>query len=187
VQALLRFAQVGQGKIEKKPAPVETILERALHNLQLSIEEQQAKIMHAPLPVVMGNSVLLLQLFENLIGNALKYSRPEEPPRIVVSAESRDSYWLFRVEDNGEGIAPEYQNQIFEPLKRLHSADIPGTGLGLTLCLRIIERHGGRIWVESQVGQGSTFHFTLPTGEENTNPVSPAGQGDGPRPYEHKV
>jgi PAS domain S-box-containing protein len=161
IQSLLHFAQVGQREFEIKPVPMETILDRALSHLKPQIQERQAQIKHTALPVVMGDSVQLIQLIENLIGNAIKYGRPGVRPNIEVSAHWQENRWVFAVRDNGEGIKPEHQDVIFEPLKRLHSADVPGTGMGLAVCRRIIERHGGHIWVESQPGIGSTFYFTL--------------------------
>ena len=162
VQALLRFAQIGQGEIEKKPVEMNRIVDAASHSLQVEIEERGATITRGMLPVVMGDPVQILQLLQNMMGNALKYSRPSEPPRINITAAKEEARYVFAVQDNGEGIAPEHQNQIFEPLKRLHGHDVPGTGLGLAMCRRIVARHGGRIRVESEPGVGSTFYFTLP-------------------------
>ena len=163
VQALLRFAQVGQGEIRKRPVEMELALDAALQSLQLEIEERHARITRAPLPVVTGDSVQLVQVLQNLISNALKYQRPGEAPHIQVGVSTEKGEHVFMVVDNGEGIESEYLNSIFEPLKRLHGADVPGTGLGLAMCQQIVKRHGGRIWVESQHGIGSTFRFTLPT------------------------
>jgi signal transduction histidine kinase len=103
----------------------------------------------------------LLQVFQNLIGNAIHY-RHLAPPRIHIAAEERNEDWLFTVADNGMGIAPEYQAQIFEPFKRLHGADRPGSGIGLAVCKKIIERNHGSLWVNSRVDHGSTFFFTIP-------------------------
>ena len=103
----------------------------------------------------------LMHIFQNLIGNALKYRR-EEPPSIRVVAEQRESDWIFAVQDNGIGIDPAHKERIFGLFRRLHGNEIPGTGIGLAICKRIIEHHGGRIWVESEPGVGSTFFFTLP-------------------------
>jgi signal transduction histidine kinase len=103
-----------------------------------------------------------MQLFQNLIGNALKYRAKERHPQIHVSAEPRDDHWVFAVQDNGIGIAPEYHDRIFGVFKRLHGPDVPGTGIGLAICKRIVDHHGGRLWVDSEVGGGSTFYFTFP-------------------------
>jgi hypothetical protein len=110
---------------------------------------------------VRADVVQLSQLFQNLIGNALKY-RGKEPPQVTVAAHRRGDKWLFSVSDNGVGVPPHQRERIFAPLKRLHGREIPGTGIGLAICTRIVERAGGQIWVESKVGQGSTFYFTLP-------------------------
>lgn len=162
VQALLRFAQVGQGEIERTQVDMNGIVDAAARSLQVEIAERGATILPGMLPVVSGDSVQLLQLLQNLIGNALKYSRPDEPPRITITAGKDQGRYIFAVQDNGEGIAPEHQSRIFEPLRRLHGMEVPGTGLGLTVCERIVARHGGRIRVESEPGVGSTFYFTLP-------------------------
>ncbi len=162
VQALLRFAQLGQGEIQRRPVEMDLALDAALQSLQLDIEERQARITRVPLPVVTGDSVQLVQVLQNLISNALKYRRPGEVPHIEIGVSSERREHVFTVTDNGEGIEPEYLNSIFEPLKRLHGADVPGTGLGLAMCQQIVKRHEGRIWVESQHGVGSTFRFTLP-------------------------
>ncbi len=138
------------------------MLQRALLDLKASIEESGAEIKSAMLPAVRVHEVHLEQLFQNLIGNAIRY-RSQLPPRIYVAAERSGDAWRFSVQDNGIGIEPEYKEQIFGIFKRLHTvADYPGTGMGLAICQRIVERAGGRIWVESEPGQGSTFFFTLP-------------------------
>ncbi|MEO8048806.1 MAG: ATP-binding protein [Acidobacteriota bacterium] len=117
------------------------------------------------LPKVRAHEFQLQQLLQNLIGNAIRY-RSSAPPDIQVNAERRGSEWVFSVRDNGIGIDPQYQEQIFGMFKRLHtSGEYPGTGMGLAICQRIVQRLGGRIWVESKPGQGSTFFFTLPAGE----------------------
>jgi len=115
------------------------------------------------LPVVRGNEIQLVRLFQNLIGNAIKYRSPDRPPRIDVHAERLNGFWQFSIRDNGIGIDPKYQSEIFGLFKRLHGgSEYSGTGIGLAICQRIVERYGGRIWVESELGQGSTFRFTLP-------------------------
>jgi light-regulated signal transduction histidine kinase (bacteriophytochrome) len=140
-------------------------LDKALIGLQASLEESGAEVIRGVLPAVRMPEVHLAQLFQNLIGNALKY-RGEESPRIEVTAERRERAWLFSVQDNGIGIDQKYREQIFGIFKRLHTADeYSGTGMGLAICQRIVERAGGRLWVESQLGEGSTFFFTLPDGK----------------------
>ena len=131
----------------------------------VAIKESGARIGIAALPRVRMHDFHLEQLLQNLIGNSLRY-RSSAPPLIFVASEQRDKEWLFSVRDNGIGIDPQYKEQIFEIFKRLHSADAyPGTGMGLAICKRIVERSGGRIWVESERDRGSTFFFTIPYGE----------------------
>jgi signal transduction histidine kinase len=137
-------------------------LESALSSLRGAIEESKALITHDSLPRVRMHGVHLEQLFQNLIGNAIKY-RSREQPQISVRAERRDREWQFAVQDNGIGIDPQYRDQIFGIFKRLHSsAEYPGTGIGLAICQKIVQRYGGRIWLESELGKGATFFFTIP-------------------------
>lgn len=143
------------------PASIDGVLNTAVLNLAATIKETAAEITHDPLPTVLGDEIQLTQVFQNLIGNAIKY-RSDQAPRIHVSAEQDRDDWIFSVQDNGIGIDPQYGERIFGIFKRLHGRELPGTGMGLAICKRIIERHRGRIWVESQPGKGSTFRFTLP-------------------------
>jgi light-regulated signal transduction histidine kinase (bacteriophytochrome) len=163
---LLSFSRVGSRGGAFEPVELDRVLERALANLQTAIEESGAQVTHDPLPTVRADPVQLGQLFQNLVGNAVKF-RGEAPPRVHVSAERRGGEWRFAVRDNGIGIEPEYVERIFVIFQRLHGrGEYPGTGIGLAICKKIVERHGGRIWVESAAGQGSTFYFTLPAGDE---------------------
>ena len=130
-------------------------------NLEAVIKESGATLRSTTLPLVQGYSSEFVQLFQNLIGNAIKY-RANRPPEIEVGAELRDSYWVFSVADNGIGIEPQFHASIFGLFKRLHGRDVPGTGVGLALCEKIVERRGGKMWVESTPGTGSTFYFTIP-------------------------
>jgi len=135
---------------------------RACENLRTSIEESGADIRIGSLPSVLADSTQLTQLFQNLIGNALKY-RDTRRPEVQIEATPTDGTWIFSVQDNGIGIDPRYFERIFQMFQRLHTrAEYPGTGIGLAICRKIAERHGGRIWVESQPGRGSTFWFTIP-------------------------
>ncbi len=165
IRDLLRFAQAGQdeGPVDNT-VDVEAALAWAVGNLRQAQEESGASILHDPLPEVRGNYVQIAQLFQNLIGNAIKYRRPGEPTVVRVSAaKAGHGRWQFTVADNGIGIAPEYHARIFAPFTRLHGREIPGSGIGLATCQRIVERHGGRIWVESEgEGHGAAFCFTLP-------------------------
>jgi PAS domain S-box-containing protein len=159
---LLSYSQVGSASM----GPVDTVnclavLQEVLYNLDASIQQSAAQITWDDLPTIPMNRTRLVQLFQNLIGNAIKYRRAE-PPKIHISAESQADHWRFTVSDNGIGIKPEYSQQVFGVFKRLHGREYPGTGIGLAICQRIVERYGGRIWVESIPGQGSSFSFTLP-------------------------
>jgi PAS domain S-box-containing protein len=163
INSLLTYSRVTtKGKALAK-TDCEAVLEVTITNLKKAIEESSADITYDPLPVVRADDVQLGQLFQNLIGNAIKF-RGKNNPRIHVSAEQKNSEWVFSVRDNGIGIEPQYHERIFQIFQRLHAKDeYPGTGVGLTICKKIVERHGGRIWVESKPGKGATFFFTLPT------------------------
>jgi light-regulated signal transduction histidine kinase (bacteriophytochrome) len=137
-------------------------LNHVLANLEIVIEENEATVSHGSLPEVMADSSQLAQVFQNMIINGIKF-RSEEAPIIDVYAEKKANEWVFSVQDNGIGIDPQYSERIFEVFKRLHGKEeYPGTGIGLAVCKKIVERHGGRIWVESELCKGSTFYFTLP-------------------------
>lgn len=171
IQGLLAYSRVGTHGAPLERSDAQAALSLILDNLQLAIEESGAVVTHDPLPEVMADPVQLGQLFQNLIGNAIKF-RGKEAPRIHVGVERTEcddgnAPWLFSVRDNGIGIDPRYGERIFIIFQRLHARDeYPGTGIGLALCKRIVERHGGHIWVESQPEQGSTFYFTLPPAGE---------------------
>jgi light-regulated signal transduction histidine kinase (bacteriophytochrome) len=142
------------------------VVETAKKNLATSIDETSAEILTTDLPAVQANSVPLVHLLQNLVSNALKY-RSEKRPRLKISAEEEGDYWRFSVQDNGIGIPKEFQSQIFGIFKRLHNrSEYPGTGIGLAICQKVVEQYGGRIWVESEPGHGSTFFFTLPRTHE---------------------
>ncbi len=142
-------------------------LSEALADLEVSVSESDAEVTADPLPEVIGDHIQITHLFENLISNAIKFRKDDCPPKIHVSCGRAEDSWQISVADNGTGIRPRYQERIFGMFKRAHKrSKYPGTGIGLALCLKIVERHGGRIWVESAVDQGSTFHFTIPTIEE---------------------
>lgn len=162
IDDLLDLATLERDVGEFAPVDTRKALDDALANLGAALRENAAEVTCGPLPTVLGNASLLSRVFQNLIGNAIKF-RGHEAPKLRVYAEPRESGWQFSVEDNGIGIAPEYQEKVFAPFRRLHGADVfPGTGIGLTACRSIVERHGGRIWVESEKGHGSVFHFTIP-------------------------
>jgi len=161
IQDLLAYSRVGTQGRRFAPTDCEKVFERAVGNLGRAVTDSGATVTHDPLPTVLADATQLVQVFQNLIGNAIKF-RGAEPPRIHVAARPQDGRWLFSVRDNGIGLEPQYAERIFVLFQRLHPRDkYPGTGIGLSVCQRIIERHGGRIWVESKPGEGSTFHFTL--------------------------
>ena len=162
INDLLAFSRVGTRGKEPVPVPLEKCAERALAHLRLALEESGAEVKVEPLPWVKGDESQLAQLLQNLVGNAVKF-RGERPPRIRISATREEDTLTVSVEDNGIGIEPQYYERIFAIFQRLHGKEeYPGTGIGLSICKKIVERHGGRIWVESTPGQGSTFRFTLP-------------------------
>ncbi|MEW6296823.1 MAG: ATP-binding protein [Thermodesulfobacteriota bacterium] len=143
----------------------EEVLRRTLKDFRLALEERGATITYDPLPVVTADGGQLRQVFQNLLSNALKF-RGQEPPRVHITARQEDARWVFAVRDNGIGIDPQFADRIFVIFQRVHDrARYPGTGIGLAICKKIIERHGGRIWVESEAGRGVTFYFTLPLRE----------------------
>jgi len=162
---LLAFSRVGQTETDHKHGECNAAIDNALANLRSAIEENGAVVTNDPLPSVAINSTQLVQLFQNLIGNAIKF-RGKESPVIRISAESQGATWLFAVADNGIGVSPQYKDKIFVIFQRLHTREeYSGNGVGLAICKKIVEQHGGRIWVESEVGCGATFHFTLPASE----------------------
>lgn len=160
---LLRFAQVNHGDKAFDWIESASSLGMALKNLEAQIFSTEASIDAGVLPSVVGDESQLTAVFQNLISNGIKFSRPGVPPRISVTADEEDNTWVFTVADNGIGIEAKYLDGIFEVFKRLHTIQAyPGTGIGLPICKRIVERHGGRMWAESAVGRGTTFRFTLP-------------------------
>ncbi len=162
VKALLQYARIDSRGEPFEPVSMDVALNRALELLETPLSETNGSVASMPLPVVHGDATQLVQVWLNLIGNALKY-RSELLPVVEVTVEMRDREWLFCVTDNGIGIDSRHNERIFEMFERLHDAAVyPGTGIGLAICRRVVERHGGRIWVESQLGEGSRFWFTLP-------------------------
>jgi signal transduction histidine kinase/CHASE3 domain sensor protein len=172
---LLTYSRVGRREVEMEPVDLDVILDRVLDGLRVAIEESDAVITHDPLPTVVADTSQMTQLLQNLIANGIKF-RGEAPPRIEISAERQEiapapgtshgtshGAWLFSVRDNGIGIAPEYRERVFVLFQRLHGRDeYSGTGIGLAVCKRIVERHGGTLWVDDAPGGGSTFRFTIP-------------------------
>lgn len=166
INDLLAYSRLGTRAKEFKPTDCNAVLKHVLQNLEMAIKESGARITHDPLPTVPCDDTQLTQLLQNLIGNGLKF-RGDSPPEIHIGATRQDDDWQFSVRDKGIGIAAEYSERIFVIFQRLHSQDrYQGTGMGLAICKKIVERHGGRIWVESQPGAGSTFYFTLKAYQE---------------------
>jgi light-regulated signal transduction histidine kinase (bacteriophytochrome) len=162
INDLLTFSRVATRGQPFQPSDCAAILTNVQANLSVAIRESGAVITHDPLPRVMADPTQLAQLFHNLIANAIKF-RSDETPAIHIGVEPIQDECLFTVRDNGIGMEAEYFERIFAIFQRLHTRrEYPGTGIGLALCKKIVERHRGRIWVESQPGQGSTFYFTLP-------------------------
>ena len=162
ISDLLLFSRVGTHGRPLARVDCEAVFAQALHNLKLSIQEHQALVTHDPLPEVLGDAQQLVQLFQNLVANAIKF-QTEQAPRVHLSAQAEAGEWVFRLSDNGIGIDPQHFERIFVLFQRLHERSAyPGTGIGLAVCKKIVQRHGGRIWVESQKGQGTTFYFSLP-------------------------
>jgi len=157
---LLAYSRAGSLASPSAPVDCEAVMRHVLLNLKVSIDENRASVRWSNLPTIQSDQVLMVQLFQNLIANAIKYRR-EEAPCVEITAELRDKDWLFAVRDNGLGIPPEYAEHVFGIFKRLHGNAYPGTGIGLAICQRIVETYGGRIWVESVPGHGSKFCFTL--------------------------
>jgi PAS domain S-box-containing protein len=169
IRDLLSYSRVDSRSRPFVLTPLSSIFNEAVVLLESSIQDSRGQVTHGELPTVMGDRSQLLQLMQNLIGNALKY-HGEKPPHVHVSGERNGEEWTCTVQDNGIGIEPRYYERIFEIFKRLHDQkEYPGTGIGLAVCRRVVSRHGGRIWVESEPGQGSAFHFTIPEGHTNND------------------
>jgi light-regulated signal transduction histidine kinase (bacteriophytochrome) len=163
INDLLKYSRVGTKGKSFVPISTETALNEALDNMQVTIDETQAVITHDQLPTVLGDDAQLTQVFQNLLSNAIKF-RGNSAPQIHVGVEQTPKEWVFSVRDNGIGIDMKYAERIFTIFQRLHAREeYPGTGIGLAVVKKIVERHGGRIWVESPPESGSTFYFTLPT------------------------
>jgi|GEM_PF-1645024 len=172
IRALLRYAQVGAEAVRLGTVDLKKAVQATLETLHSTVEEAGAEVTCGELPPVTADPMQVFQLLQNLVGNAIKYRRAGVAPRVHIDATANREEWRVSVSDNGEGIAESEQERIFAPLKRLHGSDISGSGIGLAICKKIVERHGGRIWAESQQGIGSTFYFTLPVGREVELPIS---------------
>ena len=169
IEDLLAYSRVGTHGKAFRPTDSGAAVQKALANLRVAIESSTGTVTHDPLPTINADEFQLVQLFQNLIGNALKF-KGAETPRVHISVNEQADTWTFGVKDNGIGIDGEYFDRIFMVFQRLHSrTDYPGTGIGLAICKKVVDRHGGRLWIESGVGSGSTFWFTVPKKEENVH------------------
>ncbi len=174
IKDLLAYSQVGTSKSRRnfKPTDCDQVLQQVLQNLKVAIADYQATIHLTTLPTVIADEQQLVILFQNLICNAMKYCHPQSLPQVEIGVQALPQEWCFTVRDNGIGIKPEHFERIFKIFQRLHhDQEYPGTGIGLAICQKIVERHGGRIWVESEVNQGSTFYFTI-SKENNSTKLS---------------
>lgn len=163
IEGLLAYSRVSRHGAKLGAVDANKVFSQAVSNLSASIRECSAAVTRDELPTVLGDETQLIQLFQNLIGNAVKYRKPETLPQVHISAQREGNYHVFSVSDNGIGIQPEYYDRIFQIFQRLHTqGEYAGAGIGLAVCKRIVERHQGRIWIKSDPGQGSTFFFTVP-------------------------
>jgi light-regulated signal transduction histidine kinase (bacteriophytochrome) len=172
LNSLLEYARrTGAGSsIPLEQTSAERVIQNAITSLRLSIEESDADIALDPLPEICANPELLAQVFQNLISNAIKYRRAEQSPQIRISATQHADKWTFAISDNGIGFEPQHKTSIFQLFKRLANANVAGNGIGLAVSKRIIEKHGGRMWAESEPGQGSTFYFSVPAISKRIQP-----------------
>lgn len=162
IQDLLSYSRASTAQITTEIVHTREVINNLLADMRVMLEESGAQVSTGNLPAITGDPTGLRQILQNLFSNAIKYRRPEETVRIQVAVTEQPDSWLFAVRDNGQGIPPDYCKQIFLMFKRLHGDEIPGSGIGLATCQRIVERFGGRIWVDSEPGFGSTFFFTVP-------------------------
>lgn len=163
VRDLLAYARLATEEERPSSIALDEDLEAALTHLDEAIKESGATVTHDPLPTLAVDRGQMVRLFQNLIGNAVKYRKPDQPPKVHISAEQKGAEWIISIRDDGIGFEPQHASAIFAPFKRLHTAEeYPGTGVGLAICRRIVHAQGGRIWAESQPGEGTTFSFTLP-------------------------
>jgi len=170
IQGLLEYSRIDKTDKGFKETNMNFKVEKAIENLQSIINESNAEITHDNLPAVVANPNQMIRIFQNLISNAIKFKKPQYPPKIHISCKKKKDEYIFSVSDNGIGIEKQYIDRIFEVFKRLHTMDeYEGTGIGLAIVKRIIDHHGGKIWVESELGKGSTFYFTLPIPKNENN------------------
>jgi len=162
INSLLTYSRAGRKVLSYTNVSLDIVIGQAIVNLKTAIDESGAMIILGDLPVVSGDEMQLLQVFQNLIGNSIKF-RGDDPPEIRISAKEENTDWVIGVEDNGIGIETQFREKIFVIFQRLNPREkFGGVGMGLAICKKIVERHGGRIWVESLPGRGCAFYFTLP-------------------------
>jgi hypothetical protein len=173
---LLAYSRVNSQELNLSQTDCETVVLGAMRNLEVAIKESGAAIDWDPLPVLWADQRQLILLFQNLLANAIKFRRKDECPRIHVSSVDSDAEWIISVQDNGIGIDARHAERIFQVFQRLHTRqEYPGTGIGLAVCKKVVERHGGKLWVEAEPGAGCTFRFTIPkpkingTGDHSAN------------------
>nr|WP_199314559.1 MULTISPECIES: ATP-binding protein [unclassified Desertifilum] len=173
IDDVLAYSKVDLQGIDWELTTVGDALKRALNNLRGRIGETEAEITFDPMPTIVADGTQLMQLFQNLVGNAIKFKQKDQAPKVHIGVQRQEEAWLFSVKDNGIGFDPQFSDRIFVIFQRLHTRDeYPGSGMGLAICKKIVECHRGRIWVESELGQGSTFYFTIPVGGRDRNHVS---------------
>jgi PAS domain S-box-containing protein len=169
INDLLAYSRAGTRPLQLDAVDVNALIDKVVADFGVAIADADAQVSHDALPTVQADATQLRQVFQNLIANGLKFHRPGVRPEVHVSGAADDGKWLFTIRDNGIGIEPQYMERIFALFQRLHTrAEYPGTGIGLAICKRIVERHGGRIWLTSEYGQGTTFWFTLPAQPSDT-------------------
>lgn len=162
IQDLLGYAQVGKPNPSFEPVDCQQVIEQVVENLRSTITEKNVTLSYDSLPTVVGNEIQLIQLFQNLISNAIKFTNPDIPPQVRISVTAQQQQYHFGIHDNGIGIDKQNLDRIFEAFHRVHSAQrYPGTGIGLATCKKVVENHKGQIWVESELNVGTTFYFTL--------------------------
>ncbi len=170
IDDVLVYSKVDLKGIEWELTEVETALHKALSNLRGRISETGAEITYDSMSTIVADSTQLMQLFQNLLGNAIKFKKQDETPQIHVGVQRQEDNWLFSAQDNGIGCDPQFADRIFVIFQRLHTRDeYPGSGMGLAICKKIVECHRGQIWVESELGKGATFFFTIPVGGRDRN------------------
>ena len=186
IDDLLEYSRAGRSRQPFGRVDMQSVLVQATANLEASIRQREARIEIGPMPAVTGDQTQLVELLQNLIANAVKFCR-QETPRIRVSASPDSGAWRFAVADNGIGIKQEHFERVFQMFQRPHGREYSGTGIGLAICKKIVERHGGRIWLDSTVGAGTTFYFTLPEQSPSREPTEGDGSGGQKRRYRLKL